>query len=69
MRSYRDIALHLTHLFNSFCIRHVPRSKNSQADEMAQLASVDQSHLYHGVRVEYLTHPVVSPDQQAIHLL
>ncbi|XP_028092679.1 uncharacterized protein LOC114292866 [Camellia sinensis] len=69
MRSCRDIAFPLTRLFNSFHIRHVPRSQNSHANEMAQLASVDQSDLCHGVWVEYLTHPAISPNQQVIHLL
>ncbi|XP_028118776.1 uncharacterized protein LOC114316305 [Camellia sinensis] len=69
MRSYRDIALSLTRLFNSFHIKHVPRSENSQADEMAQLALADQSNLNYGVRIKYLTHLVVSPTQQEVHLV
>ncbi|GMP88526.1 hypothetical protein CsSME_00040490 [Camellia sinensis var. sinensis] len=32
MRSYKDIALPFTRLFH---IKHIPRSENSQVDEMA----------------------------------
>ncbi|GMP83159.1 hypothetical protein CsSME_00037186 [Camellia sinensis var. sinensis] len=69
MRAYRDLALPLARLFNTFHIQHIPRAENSKVDEMAQLVSADQSDLNHGVRLEYLTHPAISPDQQAVHFL
>ncbi|GMP92070.1 hypothetical protein CsSME_00042456 [Camellia sinensis var. sinensis] len=69
MRAYRDMALPLVRLFNTFHIKHIPRAKNSKADEMAQLASADQSDLSHGVRLEYLAHPAISPDLQEVQFL
>ncbi|CAL5415560.1 unnamed protein product [Camellia sinensis] len=45
MRDYRDLALPLVRLFNTFHIKHIPWAENSKADEMAQLASADQSSL------------------------
>ncbi|XP_028085991.1 uncharacterized protein LOC114286969 [Camellia sinensis] len=35
MQAYKDIALPLVRLFNIFQIKHIPRSENSKADEMA----------------------------------
>ncbi|XP_028101407.1 uncharacterized protein LOC114300744 [Camellia sinensis] len=69
IRAYRDIALPLVHLFNTFQIRHIPWSENSKADKMTQLASANQSDLSHGIRIEYLTHPVTSPNPQEVHFL
>ncbi|GMP37997.1 hypothetical protein CsSME_00021317 [Camellia sinensis var. sinensis] len=66
MRAYRDLALPLARLFNTFHIKHIPRADNSKADEMAQLASADHPTLSHDVRIEYLHHPAVSPSLQAI---
>lgn len=69
MKSYRDVALLLIRLFNSFHIKHIPCSENAQVDEMAQLSSTDQSDLSHGVKIDYLAHPATSPDSQEIYLL
>ena len=69
MRAYRDIALPLVRLFNTFHIKYIPRAENSMADEMAQLASADQSDLSRGVRLEYLSHPAICPDQHEIQFL
>ncbi|XP_028122321.1 uncharacterized protein LOC114319495 [Camellia sinensis] len=69
MRTYRDLALPLVRLFNTFHIKHIPRAENSKADEMAQLASADQSALSSGVRLEYLSHPSISPDQHEVQFL
>ncbi|XP_028091525.1 uncharacterized protein LOC114291845 [Camellia sinensis] len=66
MRAYRDITLPLVLLFNTFNIKHISRAKNSKADEMAQLASADQSDLSHGVRLDYLAHPAISLNQQEV---
>ena len=35
MRGYRDMALPLARLFNTFHIRNIPRAENSNAAEMA----------------------------------
>lgn len=69
MRAYRDIALPLVRLFNTFHIQHIPQAENSKADERVQLASADQSDLSHSVRLEYLAHPAISPDQQEVQFL
>ncbi|XP_028102128.1 uncharacterized protein LOC114301364 [Camellia sinensis] len=69
MRAYRDIAFHLVRCFNTFQIRHIPRSENSKADEIAQLASADQSDFSHGIRIEYLTHSATSANPQEIQFL
>ena len=42
---------------------------NAKADEMAQLASANQSDLSHGVRLEYLAHPAIFPNQQQVYFL
>ncbi|XP_028106746.1 uncharacterized protein LOC114305817 [Camellia sinensis] len=69
MQAYREIALPLVRLFNTFHIKHIPRSENSKADEMTQLASADQSDLSHRVRLEYVAHPATSPTQLEVHFL
>ncbi|XP_028061802.1 uncharacterized protein LOC114265232 [Camellia sinensis] len=69
MRAYKDIAFPLVCLFNTFQIRHISRLENCKADEMAQLASADQSDLSYGVCIEYLTHPTTSSNPQEVHFL
>ena len=59
MAPYLDKAKEQLSLFSVASIEVIPRSKNSNADALAKLASTRDAYLLHTVSVEFLAKPSI----------
>ena len=61
MAAYLDKAKDQLNLFFATCIEVIPRSRNSNTDALAKLASTRDADLLDAVSVEFLAEPDIHP--------
>ena len=61
MDAYLKIIQDLSRDFNHFSLTRIPRSENTQADDLAALASSSDSGLRRVIPVEFIEHPSIGP--------